>query len=156
MTMFKDGKTRLLLSLAAAIVAMALIGCNRQSGSNSIPEGIDDPGVSPCTEIASVQKDLLIQNVARVKIGDPRSVVVAVLGNAAMTDHLAAKESDRVVGSHAYYFVKKCGNRSEIEDNDRFVRLYFHLDGRLGSIESFGVDGVVHRSDLPADSQVRK
>jgi len=153
--MFKGGKTRLFLSLPAVIVTVAFMGCDRQSGSNSIPHGIDGSRVTSCTEIASGQRDLLIQNVAKVKIGDPRSVVVAVLGDAALTDDLAAKDSDRVIGSHAYYFVKKCGNHSQIEDNDRFVRLYFHLDGRLGSIESFGVDGVVHRSDLPADPRAR-
>jgi hypothetical protein len=156
MTMFRNGKTKFLLSLSVMLVALALMGCDRRSGSNSISQGIGDSEATSCTEMAPAQRDLLVQNVARVKIGDLRSVVVATLGNPTLTENFAAKESDRVIGVDTYYIVKKCGNHSQIEDNDRFVRLYFHLDDRLGSIESFGVGGVIHRSDLPADPKVHK
>lgn len=150
-----ENKKALLKLLPFALMLLLSEGCSQQPQSNSMPSSARSTTVS-CTEMSAPQRNSLIQNLAKIKIGDQDGVVISVLGNPLLTDKLAAKESDHVVGTHAYYFVRKCGDQKQVEDSDQYVRLFFYSDGRLGSIESFGVAGVNHRSDLPADSHAPK
>jgi hypothetical protein len=127
---------------------MVSMACGKQQPINS---SVETAGLTAgsCKEITEADRERLISNILKINVGDTRAVVESIVGVPASSESLRTKKGDRTVATMSYYFVKRCGGVGRIRNDDTYVRFLFHLDGRLSSIEAFGVDGVAHRSDVP-------
>jgi len=124
------------------------MACGKPQATDSIAAARKPAEVS-CKDVNDADRQRLISSIAKINIGDSQAVVESVVGVPAKTESLGTKNGDRIVATASYYFVKKCGDNGQVRNEDAYVRLLFHIDGHLSSVEAFGVDGVKHRSDIP-------
>jgi hypothetical protein len=130
--------------LMAAFYVALCGGC----GKSPIPDPVSSPIVGVCKDISVADRAKLASAISKVGLGWQRSVIEGQIGRPDFDERLSTKETGRTMATMAYYFARKCGDRAKVEDGDVYIRLLYHDNGSLGSIESFGFDEIPHRSDF--------
>lgn len=105
-----------------------------------------------CSVISKDGQAQLIEKISKVELGMSFDQVRSVMGSPTATAPITNKQADRVYGKSWFYATKLCSSPSrinEIQYDNAYVELLFHLDGSLFSVVSHGVDGVSHRTNLP-------